>query len=139
MEKTMSAPACSPKVSPNRCLQCDKDVQLAAAPPTGVAPCPHCTSGLWFFQQADGLHVFNKEVADKTIAIAAKHLDVPKEQLTPFTSFADAGADSLLIVEITMELETAFDLVFPEEEDHSVQTVGDAIRLVEQCLARKKR
>lgn len=135
----MSVPACPPKVSSNRCLQCESDVQFGPeTPASGVAPCPHCAASLWYFQQLDGLHVFGKVVADKTIAVAAKHLDVPKEQLTPLTPFAECGADSLMIVEITMELETAFDLVFPEEVDHAVHTVGDAVRLVEQCLAKKK-
>jgi acyl carrier protein len=94
---------------------------------------------LWHFTQADGLHVFEKGVADKTIALVAKELEVPPEQITPSATFAELGADSLTVVETTMELETAFDVSFPEDEDQTVETVGDAIRLVEQCLARKKR
>jgi acyl carrier protein len=136
----MNTPASPPKLKPNHYLHCDSDVRFdAPARPSSIAPCPRCGVALWCFQQADGLHVFQKDVADKTIAVVAKQLDVPAEQITPLTTFAELGADSLTVVETTMELETAFDVSFPEDEDPTVETVGAAIRLVEQCLAKKKR
>ena len=100
-------------------------------------PCPTCSDRLWLFQQPDGLHVFGREVADRTIAAIAKRLEVSKVQLTPFTTFVELGADSLEVVEITMQLEEEFGITFPAEEDESVQTVGDAIRAVELCLRGK--
>jgi acyl carrier protein len=135
----MNAPASPPKINPSRCLHCDSDVRLDSQNAPAVQPCPHCAVSLWCFHQPDGLHVFQKEVADKTLAVVAKQLEVPAEQITPFATFDELGADSLAVVETTMELETAFELSFPEDEDDPPRTVGEAIRLVEQCLAKKKR
>src|SRR5262249_36347810 len=119
----MNAPASPPTINPNRCLHCDSDVPFdSQAPTSGVYPCPRCAFALWCFRQPDGLHVYQKDVSDKTIAVVAKQLEVPAEQITPFATFDELGADSLAVVETTMELETAFDVTFPEDEDQPPQT-----------------
>jgi len=71
-------------------------------------------------------------IADKVIDIVAEQMSVSKEQVTPETSFVnDLGADSLDTVELVMEFEEEFNLDIPDEEAEKIQTVGDAIKYIE--------
>ena len=73
------------------------------------------------------------EIADKVIDIVCEQIGVNKEKVTPETSFInDLGADSLDQVELVMEFEDEFDLNIPDEEAEKIQTVGDAIRYIEE-------
>jgi acyl carrier protein len=52
-------------------------------------------------------------VKERVIDIVAEQLGVSKDQVTPETSFVnDLGADSLDTVELVMELEEEFDIIF---------------------------
>lgn len=42
----------------------------------------------------------------------------------------DLGADSLVMVELVMELEDEFDLSIPDAEYERLRTVGDVVRYV---------
>jgi acyl carrier protein len=56
-----------------------------------------------------------------------------KEKVTEETSFInDLGADSLDTVELVMEFEDEFDLNIPDEDAEKIQTVGDAIKYIEE-------
>ena len=125
-------------VTTNRCSFCGFDVKLDAALPEGETPCPGCGQCLRYFHQPDGLHVFRPDVLARSVPIIADKLEVPKEAITPVVTFADLGADSLDAVEVTMELESAFNVSFDIEDGESIRTVGDALRAVERCLATKK-
>ncbi|MDR4499092.1 MAG: acyl carrier protein [Candidatus Scalindua sp.] len=60
-------------------------------------------------------------------------MGVNKEQVTLETSFVnDLGADSLDTVELVMEFEDAFDINIPDEEAEKIQTVGDAVKYIEE-------
>ena len=73
------------------------------------------------------------EVHDKVIKIIAEHLDASEDQIKPETSFVnDLGADSLDQVELLMELEEAFDVTIPDEQAEQIQTVGDALKYIEE-------
>jgi acyl carrier protein len=79
------------------------------------------------------------EIEMKVIEIVSKQLGVAKEKITPKSSFVnDLGADSLDTVELVMEIEDAFDLSIPDEAAEKIQTVGDAIRYIEDHLRDKK-
>jgi acyl carrier protein len=68
--------------------------------------------------------------------IICEKLNVKPEQVTPETSFInDLGADSLDTVELVMELEDKFSIQIPDEEAEKIQTVGDAIRYIEENQA----
>jgi len=68
--------------------------------------------------------------------IICEKLSVKPEQVTPETSFInDLGADSLDTVELVMELEDRFGIQIPDEEAEKIQTVGDAIRYIEEHKA----
>lgn len=72
------------------------------------------------------------QVTDKVIDIVCEQLGVNKEKVSADTSFInDLGADSLDQVELVMEFEDEFDLNIPDEEAEKIQTVGDAIRYIE--------
>lgn len=67
-------------------------------------------------------------VADKVTDIVCDQLGVPREKVTPETSFInDLGADSLDTVELVMELEDEFETSIPDEDAVKIQTVGQAI------------
>ena len=79
------------------------------------------------------------DIEVKVIEIVSKQLGVAKEKITRQSSFVnDLGADSLDTVELVMEIEDAFTLSIPDEAAEKIQTVGDAIKYVEDHLRDKK-
>lgn len=78
------------------------------------------------------------EVAERIIEIVAEKMDKPKEEITEEKHFVnDLGADSLDTVELMMDIEDEFDLSIPEEEAQKIQTIGDAIKYVEEHAGSK--
>lgn len=72
------------------------------------------------------------KVQDKVIEIVCDQLGVSKDKVTPETSFInDLGADSLDTVELVMEFEEEFDINIPDEDAEKIQTVGDAIKYIQ--------
>ena len=73
------------------------------------------------------------EIESKVIELVSKQLGVAKDKINRESSFVnDLGADSLDTVELVMEIEEAFDLSIPDEAAEKIQTVGDAIKYIEQ-------
>ena len=65
---------------------------------------------------------------EKLQAIIADVLNVPKDDITPETTFVDdLGADSLDIVELVMALEEEYDVEIPSDDLAELNTVGDVI------------
>lgn len=73
-------------------------------------------------------------VKDKVVQIVSERLKVDAAEVTPEKSFTrDLGADSLDQVELVMQFEEQFELdEIPEEESEKIQTVGDAIKYIQQ-------
>ncbi len=72
-------------------------------------------------------------VDDKVFEIVAERMGAKKEDISKETSFVtDLGADSLDQVELIMELEDQFDLNIPDEDAEKLQTIGDAIKYIEE-------
>ena len=72
-------------------------------------------------------------VSDKVFDIVAERMGVKREDITDQTSFiTDLGADSLDQVELIMELEDQFDLNIPDEDAEKIETIGDAIKYIEE-------
>ena len=71
-------------------------------------------------------------VFNKLRKLIMEQFTAPADAVTPDTSFADdLGADSLDIVELTMAVETEFDLHEISEEDiHSLRTVDDVVKYI---------
>ena len=73
-------------------------------------------------------------VSERVTDVVAEQLGVDKEKITPETSFVnDLGADSLDQVELVMELEEEFDINIPEDAAEKIQTVGQAIKFIEEA------
>lgn len=74
-------------------------------------------------------------VTERVIDIISSQMGVAKEQINENTSFVnDLGADSLDTVELVMELEEEFDITIPDEDAEQIQTVGQAIKYIEEHI-----
>jgi acyl carrier protein len=76
-------------------------------------------------------------MADSTEAkvreIIINELGVEPEKVTPEASFVeDLGADSLDTVELVMAFEEEFGIEIPDEDAESLQTVGDAVKYLQE-------
>lgn len=72
-------------------------------------------------------------IRDRVVDIVCEQMGASKEKVTEATSFInDLGADSLDTVELVMEFEDEFDLNIPDEDAEKIQTVGDAVKYIEE-------
>ena len=77
-------------------------------------------------------------IRDRVIEIVCEQMGASKEKVNEQTSFInDLGADSLDTVELVMEFEDEFDLNIPDEDAEKIQTVGDAIKYIENHVQQK--
>jgi acyl carrier protein len=78
------------------------------------------------------------DISEKVIGIIVDKLGVDIKEVVPEASFTnDLGADSLDTVELIMEFEKEFSLSIPDEAAEKIQTVGDAIKYLEEHTAKK--
>ena len=69
----------------------------------------------------------------KVKAIIVDKLGVDEAEVKPEASFTnDLGADSLDTVELIMEFEKEFGISIPDDKAETIQTVGDAIKYIEE-------
>ena len=72
---------------------------------------------------------------EKLQAIIADVLNVPKDDITPETTFVDdLGADSLDIFQIVMGIEEEFDIEIDNEEAEKITTVQDAVEPIKKAV-----
>ena len=72
---------------------------------------------------------------EKLQAIIADVLNVPKDDITPETTFVDdLGADSLDISQIIMGIEEEFDIEIDNEEAEKITTVQDAVEQIKKAV-----
>ncbi len=77
-------------------------------------------------------------VNDKITEIIVEQLGVKPDEVTPEASFVDdLGADSLDTVELVMALEEEFGIEIPDEDAEKIQTVGDAVKYIEDKAGAK--
>ncbi|MCP4710834.1 MAG: acyl carrier protein [Planctomycetes bacterium] len=75
------------------------------------------------------------EIESKLKKIIAEQFDVETSEISRDTSFVnDLNADSLDVVEISMEFEDTFEISIPDEQVDKIRTVGDAADYIEQQL-----
>ena len=76
----------------------------------------------------------------KVREIIINELGVEPEKVTDDASFVeDLGADSLDTVELVMAFEEEFGVDIPDEDAEQMQTVGDAIRYLQEKIAEDPR
>lgn len=72
---------------------------------------------------------------EKLQAIIADVLNVPKDDITPETTFVDdLGADSLDIFQIIMGIGEEFDIEIDNEEAEKITTVQDAVEQIKKAV-----
>jgi acyl carrier protein len=77
-------------------------------------------------------------VSEKVKEMIVEQLGVSESEVVPEAKFIDdLGADSLDIVELIMALEDVYGVEIPDEDAEKMETVGDAIKYIEQRLAEK--
>ena len=70
---------------------------------------------------------------EKVTEIIVEQLGVKPEEVTPEASFVDdLGADSLDTVELVMAFEEEFGCEIPDEDAEKIQTVGDAVKYIDE-------
>ena len=73
------------------------------------------------------------DIAERVKKIVVENLGVEEEKVTPDASFIDdLGADSLDIVELVMAFEEEFGVEIPDDAAEKINTVGDAIKYIEE-------
>ena len=73
------------------------------------------------------------EIEQKVKNIIVDKLGVDESEVKPEASFTnDLGADSLDTVELIMECEKEFGIYIPDDKAETIQTVGDAIKYIEE-------
>lgn len=78
------------------------------------------------------------DIRARVLAIIAEHPCVEIAELSDATQLdRDLGCDSLVVIEILMEIEEEFDIISTPEDDAAVSTVGDIIALVERLVGAK--
>ena len=77
-------------------------------------------------------------IAERVSKIIVKNLGVDEADVNPGASFTgDLGADSLDTVELIMAFEKEFEVSIPDEQAEKIQSVGDAVKYLEDQLAAK--
>jgi acyl carrier protein len=77
--------------------------------------------------------IIMSDIAEKVKAIIVDKLGVDEADVVTDASFTnDLGADSLDTVELIMEFEKEFDISIPDDQAEKIQTVGEAVRYIEE-------
>ena len=73
------------------------------------------------------------DVAERVKKIVVDHLGVDEAKVVEGASFIDdLGADSLDTVELVMAFEEEFNIEIPDDAAENIQTVGDAVKFIEE-------
>ena len=77
----------------------------------------------------------DKSIEDRVKDIIVDQLGVNADQVTLEAKFIeDLGADSLDTVELVMAFEEEFDIEIPDDAAEHIQTVGDAVKFIQERL-----
>ena len=80
-----------------------------------------------------------EDIESQVIERASEHFQVPENCVERSSSFiSDLGADELDIVEFIMKLEDVFGVMISEADSDGLETVGDAISLVERLVQEQR-
>lgn len=75
---------------------------------------------------------------DEVKNIVVEKLNVAPEKVTEEASFVeDLNADSLDVVELVMAFEEKFNIDIPDEDSQKLDTVGKAVKYLEEKLKQK--
>ena len=70
---------------------------------------------------------------ERVSGIVVEHLNADADKVTEAASFIDdLGADSLDTVELVMAFEEEFGIEIPDDAAEKIQTVGDAVKFIDE-------
>ncbi|WP_201352474.1 acyl carrier protein [Hydrogenimonas urashimensis] len=72
-------------------------------------------------------------IFDDVKEVVVEQLNVNPDEVKLESKFVeDLGADSLDVVELVMALEEKFGIEIPDDQAEKIQTVGDAVKYIEE-------
>lgn len=72
---------------------------------------------------------------DKIREIICEFVDIDPASITPETNIRnDLGLNSLELINLAVEIEESFDVEIPDREAMNLQTVADAMRIIEAYM-----
>ena len=71
---------------------------------------------------------------EKIKAIICDYFELSEDEVTPETTFAEIGADSLDMVDLAMSLEDDFGVEVTDETLESFVSVADVVSFIEETL-----
>ena len=75
----------------------------------------------------------SSEIAQKVKAMVAERMDVEESKITEDTHFVnDLQADSLDMAELVIDMEEEFGIQISDEEAQKIETVGQAVKYIEE-------
>ena len=77
----------------------------------------------------------DNDIAQRVIDIIAKSKSIPTESISLDSTFDSLAIDSLDKINISFEVEEAFDIEIPDEALGSLKTVGDVVAGVRKIRA----
>ena len=75
------------------------------------------------------------DIQARVIELIAKAKNLPASSIGMETTFDELQIDSLDKINLSFEVEEMFSIQIPDESLHSLKSVGDVVRGVEQLLA----
>jgi acyl carrier protein len=72
------------------------------------------------------------EIQERVFAKVAETLSVEKDKLTLETTFDSLGADSLDMVEFSMDVEEEFGVTIEQADIAAINTLGDAVEFIKK-------
>lgn len=69
-------------------------------------------------------------IEEKVIRIVSEVLGIGSERITSADTFDDLYADSLDLIDITIECEKEFSYPIPDDKVQNLKTVGDLVNLI---------
>jgi acyl carrier protein len=92
------------------------------------------TSNLWFGGDSPAGVAVTPPTIDDIRRRIATILDIPEERAAPQADLADLVADSFRLVEMAIEIQDVYDVMFGQQDVARLRTVGDLAALVHSRL-----
>lgn len=78
----------------------------------------------------------DKQIYDRLATLISDRFDVPVSDLTEETRQKDLGIDSILLVDLMLDIETELDFVFESIDLPSNPSLGEIVTLIRQNLTK---
>ena len=78
-----------------------------------------------------------EDIAQTVIGLIATQKSIPRESITPASTFDELQMDSLDKINLSFEVEERFKISIPDEALNSLRTISDVIAGVQRLQAEK--